>query len=110
MTKSSWPCLSTRQSAHPSTELVARAATVPVAASAKRDPSGPRARHRQQHRLEVDKTRKRDVQTEGAAGAPSRGNHAGNSMGQLAGEREHESGPTTRAVENTLNLNIAPAR
>ena len=39
-------------SAHPSTELVARAATVPVAASAKRDPSGPRARHRQQHRLE----------------------------------------------------------
>ena len=73
-------------SAHPSTELVARAATVPVAASAKRDPSGPRARHRQQHRLEVDKTRKRDVQTEGAAGAPSRGNHAGNSTGQLAGE------------------------
>ena len=33
-------------SAHPSTELVARAATVPVAASAKRDPSGPRARTR----------------------------------------------------------------
>ena len=57
--------------AHPSTELVARA-PCQLRHSLARSVRAARARLRQQRRLEVaDKTRKRDVQTRGAAG-PSR--------------------------------------
>jgi len=57
--------------AHPSTELVARA-PCQLRHSHARSVRAARARLRQQRRLEVaDKTRKRDVQTGGAAG-PSR--------------------------------------
>jgi len=57
--------------AHPSTELVARAPCQLRRAHA-RSVRAARARLRQQRRLEVDKTRKRDVQTGGAAGALER--------------------------------------
>ena len=53
---------------HPSTELVARAPCQMRRAHA-RSVRAVRARLRQQRRLEVDKTRKRDVQTGGVAGA-----------------------------------------
>ena len=57
--------------AHPSTELVARAPCVRASCGTRmRSPSGPRARVRQQRRLEVDESRKRDAQT-GGAQAPS---------------------------------------
>ena len=63
--------------AHPSTELVARAPCQLRRAHA-RSVRAVRARLRQQRRLEVDKTRKRGVQTGGPRGAPSRGDdHAG---------------------------------
>jgi len=54
--------------AHPSTELVARA-PCQLRQSHARPVRAARARLRQQRRLEVDKTRKRDVQTGGVAGA-----------------------------------------
>jgi len=55
---------------HPSTELVARA-PCQLPGERMRDPSvrAARARLRQQRRLEVDMTRKRDVQTGGPPGA-----------------------------------------
>jgi hypothetical protein len=53
--------------AHPSTELVARA-PCQLRQSHERPVRAARARLRQQRRLEVDKTRKRDVQTGGVAG------------------------------------------
>ena len=57
--------------AHPSTELVARA-PCQLRQSHARPVRAARARLRQQRRLEVDKTRKRDVQTGGVAGPSSR--------------------------------------
>ena len=54
--------------AHPSTELVARA-PCQLRQSHARPVRAARARLRQQRRLEVDKTRKRGVQTGGATGA-----------------------------------------
>ena len=62
--------------AHPSTELVARA-PCQLRQSHARPVRAARARLRQQRRLEVDKTRKRDVQTGGPAGPSSRDAHAG---------------------------------
>ena len=57
--------------AHPSTELVARA-PCQLRQSHARPVRAARARLRQQRRLEVDKTRKRGVQTGGVAGALER--------------------------------------
>ena len=62
--------------AHPSTELVARA-PCQLRQSHARPVRAARARLRQQRRLEVDKTRKRGVQTGGVAGPSSRDDHAG---------------------------------
>jgi len=62
--------------AHPSTELVARAPCQLRRAHA-RSVRAVRARLRQQRRLEVDKTRKRGVQTGGVAGRPREASHAG---------------------------------
>jgi hypothetical protein len=63
--------------AHPSTELVARA-PCQLRQSHARPVRAARARLRQQRRLEVDKTRKRDVQKRGASqGALESDAHAG---------------------------------
>ena len=62
--------------AHPSTELVARA-PCQLRQSHARPVRAARARLRQQRRLEVDKTRKRGVQTGGVAGALESDDHAG---------------------------------
>jgi len=62
--------------AHPSTELVARA-PCQLRHSHARPVRAARARLRQQRRLEVDKTRKRDVQTGGPTGPSSSDGHAG---------------------------------
>ena len=62
--------------AHPSTELVVRA-PCQLWHSHARPVRAARARARQQRRLEVDKTHKRDVQTGGAAGGLESTLHAG---------------------------------
>ena len=74
--------------AHPSTELVARAPCQlrrEHARSVIKSVRAVRARLRQQRRLEVDKTRKRGVQTSvqtgGVAGRPREASHAGFFLG-----------------------------
>jgi hypothetical protein len=70
-----YTCERSAMLAHPSTELVARAPCQLRRAHA-RSVRAARARLRQQRRLEVDRTRKRDVQTGGAAGALESDDHA----------------------------------
>ena len=69
--------------AHPSTELVARA-PCQLRHPHARPVRAARARLRQQRRIEVDESRKRDAQTRGAAGALERDVHAGTFLPEVS--------------------------